>query len=203
MARRKTHKRLRARYAVLGDGQTEQYYLKHLKVIKGYNYSVYPSLFNDITIETASSKIDELISGGCDLIVYFTDYDTIVSQGKQDKFNELIKKYDDTPQVLICESMPSIEFWFLLHYKKTTREYTRADEVVQELKTFINNYSKGKAFLENPAWVVDLCNGEKLEIAVKRAKSILTQRQKQHVGKHFPFTKAHVGIEKFDKRKKS
>jgi len=93
MPRKKKNRNLRTRFAVLGDGQTEQYYLSHLKSIKGYKYSVYPSLFSDITIERAESKIDELLSGGCDMIVYFTDYDTIVNQNKTSKFNDLKKKY--------------------------------------------------------------------------------------------------------------
>lgn len=54
--------------------------------------------------------IDDLVAGGCDLIVYFTDYDTIVEQGKADKFSNIVEKYSKNEEVLICESMPSIIF---------------------------------------------------------------------------------------------
>lgn len=201
MPRKKKNRNLRTRFAVLGDGQTEQYYLSHLKSIKGYKYSVYPSLFSDITIERAESKIDELLSGGCDMIVYFTDYDTIVNQNKIAKFNELKRKYRQHLEVLICETMPCIEFWFLLHYRKTTREFANAGEVIQQLKQHIEAYGKGKAFLGNSTWVEELCADERLETAIRNAAEILQQMDKQPVGQHFPFTKAHLGIQRFEELK--
>jgi hypothetical protein len=41
-------------------------------------------LFDDLSIEDAESKIDQLLSGDADLIFYFTDYDTIVNQEKKE-----------------------------------------------------------------------------------------------------------------------
>jgi hypothetical protein len=202
MARRELHRRLHTRYAVLGDGQTEQFYLKHLKTLKGYNYKIYPSLFDDIKIDIVEIKIDELLSGGCDQIIYFTDYDTIVKQGKQAEFKNLKKRLKDIPEVMICESMPSIEFWFLLHYKKTTREFNNAETVCHELEKFINSYSKAKLFLQNVKWVEDLCSESRLENATKNATEILIQKENQDVGIHFPFTKVHMGIDRFEQQPK-
>lgn len=203
MARRNQHRRLKANYVVLGDGLTEQYYMKHLRILKNYKYSVYPSLFNSITIDIAECKIDELISGGYNLIVYFTDYDTIVNQNRKEVFERIKEKYASYPEVLICESMPSIEFWFLLHHIKTTKEFLNAKEAERELKKFISKYTKnGKNFLEKSKWVSDLCNNDKMKLAIKRASQILKQKEKEDVGRHFPFTKVHQGISLFEKMKK-
>jgi len=198
MARREQHRRLRTNYMVLGDGQTEQFYLKHLKTLFGYKYKVFPSLFSDITIECIEDKIDELLSGGCNLIVYFTDYDIIVKQDKQTKFRELVYKYRNFNEVLICETMPCIEFWFLLHYKKTTREFLDAEDVRRELEKFINSYSKSKSFLCSTKWVKDLSSDGRIKTATKYAEEIMTQKENQEVGKHFPFTRVHKGIERFE-----
>ena len=84
----------------MGDGKTEQAYLQHLKKLKGYKYSVYPSLFAKITHEVAENKIDELLSGRCDHIVYITDYDTVVNQNKRKKFDALKKKFENIDEVL-------------------------------------------------------------------------------------------------------
>lgn len=47
MGRKATRKRQHVKgIAVLGDGRTEQYYLKHLKELKGYRYVIKPSLIN-------------------------------------------------------------------------------------------------------------------------------------------------------------
>ncbi len=123
MSRAKGNRRFKIMYAVLGDGLTEQFYLKHLKEIRGYNYATRPSLFDNIEISQARDIIDELLKGGTDGIVYLTDYDIIINQGRKIEFDKLKRKYQNTPQVLICETMPSIEFWFLLHYQDTNRSF--------------------------------------------------------------------------------
>ncbi len=39
------HRDLRESIYVIGEGETEQYYFKHLKNLKGYNCKVRPRLF--------------------------------------------------------------------------------------------------------------------------------------------------------------
>jgi hypothetical protein len=200
MGRKIGNRPLRTKFVVLGDGQTEQYYLKHLKEIKGYDYSIRPRFFNSITIELAESIIDELITGGCDRIVYITDYDTIVKQKKLSKYIRIIKKYRKLCFVLICESMPSIEFWFLLHYVKTTKIFMSADEVIIELKKQMPEFSKQRTFLENSRWVEDLLSDGKLEVAKQHASEILTEKENGNVGDFFPYTKVGIGMEWFENR---
>lgn len=188
---------------VLGEGQTEQFYLKHLKALKDYTYTIKPSLFTRITVELAEEKIDELLSGGCDRIVFLTDYDVIVSQQKQERFTALIDKYSSRPEVFICESMPSIEFWFLLHYCTTTREFQNSDQVSVELKRYLRDYSKGRNFLENERWVRDIVSSGKMEQAIANSRTILRLKETARVGSHFPFTKMHLSIGIFEEMKNS
>ncbi len=202
MGRQSNKRETRKTYVVLGDGQTEQYYLKHLKTLKGYKYTIRPSLFSSITIETAGSIIDEYLSGGCDQIIYFTDYDTIVNQNKIAEFEKLKGKYTGTNEVFICETMPSIEFWFLLHFLKTTREFNNAFEAITFLVKYMQGYSKGEAYLKNPKWVEILCANGKLEIAFTNSSSILSEKEKGDKGSHFPYSKAHIAIEHFENQKK-
>lgn len=202
MARQSWKRQTRKTYVVLGDGQTEQYYLKHLKTQKGYKYSIRPSLFASITIETAGSIIDEYLSGGCDQIIYFTDYDTIVNQNKIAEFEKLKDKYTENNEVFICETMPSIEFWFLLHFLKTTREFCNASEVLALLTKHLKDYSKSESYLRNSKWVETLCANGKLEVASNNSSSILTEKENGDKGSHFPYSKAHIAIEYFEKQKK-
>lgn len=188
-------------YAVLGDGQTEQYYLEHLKKIKGFKYIVRPRLFKSITIELADELIQEMLKEGYDMVVYFTDYDTIVQQGKTAKFNKIVAKYQKRSDVLICESMPSIEFWFLLHYIKTTRNFQNAGEVLKELKKYLPEFSKETSFLEKQKWVEDLGRDGKPTDAMKNASEILAEKEQGHVGDYFPYTKIGLGIEWFERNR--
>ena len=202
MARKTKDRKLRIKYAVLGDGRTEQFYLKHLKEIKGYGYAIKPSLFNRLTIEEAEGTIDDLRSGGANKIIYLTDYDTIINQHKKRKFNELRKKYIKLPEVMICETMPSIEFWFLLHYHYTTKAFRNAAEAEQALRKHIPDYAKGKdSFLKNCKWVEQLISNGKMEQALNFAQKIMDKKSKESIGAHFPYTKLHRAIKEFEQFK--
>jgi hypothetical protein len=201
MSRQSGRRQIKKSYVVLGDGQTEYYYLKHLKKIKEYRFILRPSLFDSITIETVEELIDEYLSGDCDQIIYFTDYDTIVNQNKLTEFKKLKQKYKNIKEVFICETMPCIEFWFLLHFGLTTWEYRNAKEVTKDLIKCFNNYSKEIKFLEKQKWVSDLCSKGKLERAIKNANLIMKEKLASNVGSHFPFTNVHIAIEWFEKQK--
>lgn len=183
------------RVAVLGEGRTEQFYLKHLKAIKGYNYAIRPLLFDSISLKDATEIIDQLLHEGFGLIVFFMDFDTIVNQQRMREFNAFKKRYAKRKEVLVCESMPSIEYWFLLHFTKTTREFENSDQVVASLKRFIADYSKKIDWLEQPEWVTNLCANGKLSDAINRSKEVLAEYEHEEIGIHFPFTKVHLGIE--------
>lgn len=201
MGRRINKVRKFSRYAVLGDGQTEQYYLEHLKKVKGFKYIIRPRLFKSVTIEQADKLIQEMLKEGYDMVIYFTDYDTIMSQDKTAKYNTIVAKYRKRTDVLICESMPSIEFWLLLHYIKTTRNFQNAGEVLKELKKYLPEFSKETSFLDKQKWVEDLCSQGKLAIAMTNASEILAEKELEHVGDYFPFTKVVVGIEWFERNR--
>jgi hypothetical protein len=186
---------LRSRFAVLGDGQTEQYYLEHLKKIRGFKYIIRPRLFKSITIEESDKLIKELLNEGYDMVVYFTDYDTIIKQDKIAKYDKIVAKYQKRSDVLICESMPSIEFWFLLHYIKTTRNFQNASEALKELKKHLPEFSKEASFLEKQKWVEELCANGKLNNAMTRSSEILAEKAAGNTGDYFPYTKVGNGIE--------
>ena len=201
MSRQKRNRRFKVKYAVLGDGITEQFYLKHLKDIKGYNYALRPSLFNNIEMSEAHDIIDELLKGGTDGIVYLTDYDTVVNQGKREQFKKLKKQFEDKPQVLICETMPSIEFWFLLHYQNTSKPFQNATEALNALKKHMPKFEKRKVWLEKSQWVNELCVYNKLEFAIKNAKKLGVNRLKGNVNSHYPFSQIYKALEEFEKWK--
>ena len=99
--------------------------------------------------------------------------------------------------------MPSIEFWFLLHFIKTTKEFTQNDNIINDLRRYISDYQKNtKRFLEKEKWVANLLYGNKMEKAIKRAKEGLKQKNTRKPGRHFPFTRVHLAISQFDKKAK-
>ncbi len=199
MRKNRPERNLKPRYAVLGDGITEQWYLYHLKYWKTYKYKISPSLFADVGIEKAECIIDGLLADGYDQVTYLTDYDTIVSQGKRNAFEKLIREYGSKDEVLICESMPAIELWFLLHFTYTTREFPNCTQVERQLKRYLPEYEKRKSFLEKKDWFEEMVKGE--TYAIERAGRLLQQLVEGGVGTHFPFSKLPDALREFDRQK--
>ena len=158
-------------------------------------------MFADIGLEKVEHFIDELIEGGCDHITFLTDYDTIVSQGKGEKFNQLVKRYEDFKEVLICDSMPSIEIWFLLHFTYTTQEFVDYESIKRVLRGSLPGYDKTKKYLENEGWFENMVCDKGFQRAQENANRLLKQLSEGNVGKHFPFTKMPLAIEEFEKQK--
>ena len=79
------------------------------------------------------------------------------------------ERFAGNDHVFICDSMPSIEFWFLIHYMNTSKYFRTSQAVIRILKKFIPGYEKTGAFLEKMQWVADMCSDEKLILACKRA----------------------------------
>ncbi len=84
-------------------------------------------------------------------------------------------KYASNPQVLLCDSLPSIEYWFLLHYEDTNRFFKDSNAVVKELQKYLQGYGKNEKFLENEKWVNDMSGEQRMESAIERAQKYGTQ----------------------------
>ena len=157
---------------LIGEGITEQYYFKHIRALYNYRYTLKPYFFGTTSLKDMDRKISEVIDGGGIAICVF---DTDVSErieAEKKKLNNLLKKYGKKSNVIFCDSLPSIEYWFLLHFLNTSRYFIDSAMVERELKTFIQHYEKSTEFLEKEKWVVDLCSDNKLELAISRAKAL-------------------------------
>jgi len=159
----------RQRTFVVGEGITEQYYFKHLNGIKSYGITVRPRLFSISSIYQIANRTKELLQADANVICVF---DADVSQ-RNDKekgeLNKFKKKYAKHQNVIICDTMPAIEFWFLLHYKKTHKEFTSNKALLSALKKHISGYEKKKGFLEKRPWVETLTKKQTQAIAHARA----------------------------------
>ena len=81
----------------------------------------------------------------------------------------LQKKYEGNASVLLCDSMPSIEYWFLLHYKHTTRHFGTSKAVIKELRKYLPQYDKTEQFLSNQRWVEEMTGEGRQEQACEYA----------------------------------
>lgn len=170
MRKKKPTQATRQSIHIVGEGQTELYYFKHLKRLKGYNCTITPRLFENNSIAKIEKKVEELLREDVFVICVFDADVSRRSEAENAKLERLKVKYAKKSNVLICDSLQSIEYWFLLHFEETCRHFNNAASTEKALLKYIPNFGKDRKFLENEKWVADMTSGGKLELACKRAE---------------------------------
>lgn len=173
MARQRKERELKnPTVTIIGEGATERFYFTHLKNLRGYRYVCKPRNFTEQTFGEIEKQIDRVLADkGIAVCVFDADV-TRTRQAEKRKYEILIRKYAKNPSVIFCDSMPSIEFWFLLHYNRTNRYFSSSEEVIKILRAHIPEFSKHQTFLSKENWVMELLKENRLGIAVSNARFI-------------------------------
>lgn len=195
MARgRKERELKRSRITVIGEGLTEKWYFEHLRSVKGFRYDCKPRFFAQQSYSEMSKLIDLVIENG-GIAVCVCDADiTRANPAEQIRLKELKQKFSNNDNVVICDSMPSIEFWFLIHYLNTSKYFNDSKEVIQVLRRWLPEYNKNGAMLEKQQWVSNLCSDGKLEKACTIAESLTIESPS--------YSNIYKAIELFEKSRK-
>lgn len=159
---------------IIGAGITEQWYFTHLHRLKDYRVKIRPRYFGTETAKGLAKRIEEVIhDGGFAICVFDADVSTW-NDAERLKLDALRRKYKGNPSVLLCDSLPSIEYWFLLHYKNTNRHFGTSQAVIDDLKHFIPQYDKAEKFLQQEKWVAEMIEEDRQEKACARAEAFGT-----------------------------
>lgn len=172
MARREEQKRQRQqRPTIIGAGLTERWYFAHMNDLLNLRVKIRPRFFGHENIFALEKRIEQVLRDeGRAIVVFDADVSTWNDEEKK-KLTALRKKYARSRNVMLCDSLPSIEYWFLLHYQNTNRHFGTSDAVIEALKKNIPDFDKTDAFLKNVKWVAEMNADGKLETAYARAKS--------------------------------
>lgn len=175
MARKIKERQLKSpNVTIIGEGATERFYFTHLKRLRGYTYTCKPRNFTQQTFDDLQKQIDRVLTDrGIAVCVFDTDV-TRTKHSEKIKYEEMRRKYADNPAVILCDSMPSIEFWFLLHFLNTNRYFATSEDVITALRRFIPDFSKHQAFPSRVGWVNSLLQDNKLADAINNAKGLGT-----------------------------
>lgn len=156
---------------IIGAGITEQWYFTHLQNLLNLKVRIRPRFFGTENIHELDKKIAQVISEGTVAICVFDADTAAISETEAKKVEALKKKYANKKDVILCDSLPSIEYWFLIHYEDTNRHFANSHAAEVALRSYIDNYEKKDAFLKNPRWVADMIYGSKMNKAIARAKA--------------------------------
>ncbi|MBW6459392.1 MAG: RloB family protein [Bacteroidales bacterium] len=154
--RKSKFKALQPGIYIIGEGLTERYYFAHMKRLLDFHFTIRPRFFCNSCIDDFEKTIKGLLRG--DIIVICV-FDADVSKRNDEenkKYNRLKKKYNKNRNVILCDSYPSIEYWFLIHYKDTSPNFTSSRSAEIALRKFISRYQKTDEFLRNEKWVKEM-----------------------------------------------
>ena len=158
------------RAVIIGAGITEKYYFSHLQALYNLKIKIRPRYFGNENISTLEKLIKQVLDNeGLAIVVFDADvsyWNAIESQ----RLQNLKRRYDKNKRVILCDSMPSIEFWFLIHFISTNKFYGTSKAVIKELIKHISKFEKTESFLSSPKWVEEMCKDGKFENAYSRAK---------------------------------
>lgn len=148
MARRRETRPMREPLpTVIGAGITEKWYFRHLKDLCGYKMEVKPKYFGSDTAYDMQKLVDNVLAMGGKAICVFDMDTTHWDAAEKERKEQFMKLYADNPDVILCDSMPSIEYWFLLHFEKTNKHFENSDKVIDVLEHYMP-YEKKEKFLE-------------------------------------------------------
>lgn len=195
MARRIENRSQKKRsVTIIGEGITEQYYFTHIRTLYGYHYTIKPYYFSVTSLVEMDKKIAEAVQDGGFAIAVFDADVAHRNETEKKKLGSIRRKYANKKNVLLCDSLTSIEYWFLLHYENTNRFFKDSTATEKELCKYIPDYEKKAKFLQEIKWVADLCSEGKLELAKTRARVFGHDGESySDVYKAFEFFKATQG----------
>ena len=160
------------RAVIIGAGITERWYFSHMQSLYDLKVKIRPRYFGNESIFTLEKLIKQVLDNeGLAIVVFDTDVSTW-NESEKKKMSALRQKYSKHKRVILCESMPSIEFWFLIHFINTNRFFGTSKSVIAELVKFITKFDKNESFLSNKKWVDDMCQDGRLINACRRAKQL-------------------------------
>lgn len=175
-------------FLISGGTNTERYYFTHINDTTEYKFNIRPKYFADESnyTEAFPKRIKEILNANTDPKIFCVfDWDTIYGIDakikKHEDFEKQFRTEIDNGNVVICPSMPSIEYWFLLHFEDKTdllKDYRAISNILapyikpcfadptKNLKKLL----KQEKYLQDSTWVKNLCFDGKLDTAIKRAE---------------------------------
>ena len=155
---------------VIGEGITEKYYFKHLNKLRAYGFKLRPRMAKNSSIDYIQREVDRFLSADVTVICVLDADISRRHDSDRKKFKAFLDNYRNVENVILSDSLPSIEFWFLLHFILTHKIYTSYKQLRDDLRYHISDYDKKEHFLKSDSWVQSLIGRQ--SDAIRHAKQV-------------------------------
>jgi len=183
-------------FIISGGKNTERYYFRHISDTTSYKFNVFPEYFGMESgyTEIFPDRIKKILKDNPDAQIFCVfDWDTIRGHKKNlEKHQAFVNQFKteiDSGTVVVCPSMPSIEYWFLLHFENYTDLITSCGRKMQMLlspymmpyfpgsKKELLNLLKSEEYINKSEWVEKLCAEGKLDKAIECAENNIAEAE--------------------------
>ncbi|WP_339699405.1 RloB family protein [uncultured Roseivirga sp.] len=150
---RKIRSNVTPTFAFVVDGETEIWYLQMLKRNeRQLRLNIKPEIPNKKSIEEQFKLVEDLSESEYPKVFWLVDLDTIIKESRETpkgkktplraflEIRKVIKR--DYKNVIIVINNPCLEFWFLLHFEKTSKLFDTCAKAESELKKHLKDYEK-------------------------------------------------------------
>ena len=172
MAREKKNKKALPAIAIIVDGKDEKWYInkvkEHYPCASLKHIKVKPELPERKKVEDLLNISKIKLEKGYTFAILIVDFDEILKDSNElNKFKELYNKYvavkrgeltkrekvvyDWMSKLLLIVNNPCLEFWYILHFYKTSKFYKNFEELDPDLRkiTELAQYEKCEKFYNN------------------------------------------------------
>ena len=153
--RRGRNKLTKQAFAVVVDGQTEYWYLQMLKHNEpNILFDITPKILQKKNIDQQYELVIALSEEEYDKVFWIVDLDVLLKEEREKKSNlsslqkflEYYKNLSKNQKVVVIVNNPCLEYWFLLHYKNTSKVFTACADAEKQVSQHLKGYEKTKKF---------------------------------------------------------
>ena len=142
-------------FAVVVDGETEYWYLQMLKRNEpDVLFNITPKILQKKNINQQYDLVTALSKGDCDKVFWIVDLDVLLKEARENKDNtsslqqflSYWRKLSKQDKIVVIVNKPCLEYWFLLHFQKTTKVFTTCSDAEKQVRRHLKGYEKTEKF---------------------------------------------------------
>lgn len=144
-------------FAVVVDGQTEYWYLQMLKQNEpNILFDITPKILQKKNIDQQYELVTTLSEEEYDKVFWIVDLDVLLKEEREkknnpsplQKFLSYWQQLSKQNKVVVIVNNPCLEYWFLLHFRKTTKIFTACADAEREVSQYLKGYEKTEKFFK-------------------------------------------------------
>lgn len=200
----------RIKFAVVGDGECESWYIQMLKRNeRSINVDLEPKIPQKKKLSDQFSKVVAL-GNDYDKVFWIVDFDVINAETRLarkgektalQEFKEYCNKIEainrdaGEQKIVVIINNPCLEYWFLLHFEATSKYFSTCNDAAARLKRYLPDYEKTQAYYTRQNDDIYLKLRPKLPHAIENAHRLgAFDLQNPHLG----MTQMHLFFSRVD-----